>query len=1280
MNDKRGAESVFAARSSAKVLQRMLSAAAVLFVLCLVFAAPASAEVWDGISVDTDWYSESSSATEFTILTAAQLAGLAQLVNGGTEYFDGKTIELGADIDLGGKPWTPIGIITQDHGFMGDFDGKTYKISNLNITNFVPDSDGWVYAGLFGITEGEDGNQNVIKNLTIENVKVSTTGAIVAAAIAYPYYTVVDNITVCGDISITGGDYTSGVLAYTRLCIDASNLYVVGNEESTISGQYTVGGVISDIQMNHELTAQYSNFCASGVTITGEMHVGGISGIISSQTLTNAKVENVVLICEDSRVGAVSGSLGGVSTITGITVTNVDGALSNIGCAYDNGKPVEARIGDTYYSTLEKAIENAGNGGTVTLAQDVERTETLTILAGTEVTLDLAGHVLSGVNTEAKASALIENKGNLTVKDSVGNGKITSDALHPDTDWEAGTEDSFPTYANNAIANRGKLTLESGTIECTAPAGGATYAIDNYEGGSIVVNGGKIYNPNNIAIRLFAGGTVNALTVNDGDINGTRALWIQLPSNTPSVSPTVNVTVNGGTLTGSKIDSSDNKLAIYSYSYGMGMGNVNITITGGTFNGDVALTGGANKNSPIETVTVTGGEFTGRWGCVYSYADDAVAKETMSITGGWFNDKTDIESYLADGYAVTGSDEEGYTVCLEAEITGPATVTEDVAAVFKANSSIRSLDNAKFVWSVDGTVVGGFTGNSLEYTFADSTGEETPAVISVVAELEDGQKAVGSFDVTVEAAKEIPKEEDQIQAGIEEETDSSEGSVNNNADFGSVNFSNQDVSGQTITLAVKGNTEEKVKEHKELIPSAKKIVASYNITAIDPSTTTDIHNLEQMAVVKISVRLESELNNGEKLQAYRFNEEKDIKAMPLKTEYYLNRSADQYTYEVTIYTPGFSDFTVAQEETVTPGFELVVNEDNLNIDETQKPFIFKGGTLTLPVIFKVTDDTADQPNTYNFVAKVYNESNNNEEVTGLGYTYTASPAYGGGHDANNAYSFGSGSELTDNTQLFSLAIAGENLNAGSNYRVEIDVKATYTQAGDEYGQSGATYSFLNAKLEQQFAVKSWLISETDNRLNKTASGEAVANPWNFTNPVIFEYIVYAGDYTGNDWPTVKRTDVSDIKYLNESASSERKAAVHPLAFKDTQVSVQMTERAYTDASGWIAAQKVHVTNSNEKFNVVVSEAATPAYLKLTFTGYCMGDVIGTDNVIDLADVDVLIQEITKDKKGTYIADARKIYADINADGNINSDDIFYLFKHYRGLDTNNIEELTITTA
>ena len=337
---------------------------------------------------------EGTEANPYLISSVDDLVLFRNSVNAGETKYSapGIYVALGADIDLAGENWIGIGSMTADHGFMGNFDGKNFKIKNLTIDNPALDSDGYAYAGLFALTEGTDkDNQNFVKNLTIENVTINTTGHIASAAIAYAYYTVVDNVTVCGNIAINGGDYTAGVLAYTRRCVNASNIAIIGNENSYVNGARVVGGVISDIQMNGGLIADYSNFSAEGVAVSGTGMVGGISGIIATQTLDGATVKNVTLNSNDGRVGIVAGCFGGTSTISNVASENVAGTTAIVGPTYNDSKAVEARIGDTYYATLQTAVAAAKENETVTLLADVEATEALNI----NCALDLNRHSLT---------------------------------------------------------------------------------------------------------------------------------------------------------------------------------------------------------------------------------------------------------------------------------------------------------------------------------------------------------------------------------------------------------------------------------------------------------------------------------------------------------------------------------------------------------------------------------------------------------------------------------------------------------------------------------------------------------------------------------------------------------------------------------------------------------------------------------------------------------------------------------------------------------------------
>ena len=314
---------------------------------------------------------------KLTINTAANFKAFGAKVNGG-ETFAGKNVVLGANIDLKNEEWTPIG--TETRNFEGNFDGGNKVVQNLKITTHASITDAygtWAYAGLFGVTSGAENQHNSIKNIIIENVEINSDGDIVAAAVAYPYYTDIENITVRGDINIKGANYTSGVIAYTRRCVNAKDLTIEGNKGSKIEGAQTIGGVISDIQMNGGLIANYSNFKASGLTITGTKSVGGISGIISEQTLDGATVENVTIVCEDVRRGTVSGSLGGVSTIKNISVTNVAGADKVVGATYDSGEEV---VGDengvyTKRDWIERNLAFAQESGTATCGEDFKLPE-----------------------------------------------------------------------------------------------------------------------------------------------------------------------------------------------------------------------------------------------------------------------------------------------------------------------------------------------------------------------------------------------------------------------------------------------------------------------------------------------------------------------------------------------------------------------------------------------------------------------------------------------------------------------------------------------------------------------------------------------------------------------------------------------------------------------------------------------------------------------------------------------------------------------------------------
>ena len=139
-----------------RILSLLLSVMLVLPLLPMAALPAAAVDTWDG-SVDTAWYNNHTGDTEFSISTAEELAGLAQLVNNGNNL-ESKTVKLTDDLDLGNMSWTPIGI-DNSHSFSGTFDGGYYKISGLSVNSSNN------YQGLFGYVSGSGSE---IKNLGVK--------------------------------------------------------------------------------------------------------------------------------------------------------------------------------------------------------------------------------------------------------------------------------------------------------------------------------------------------------------------------------------------------------------------------------------------------------------------------------------------------------------------------------------------------------------------------------------------------------------------------------------------------------------------------------------------------------------------------------------------------------------------------------------------------------------------------------------------------------------------------------------------------------------------------------------------------------------------------------------------------------------------------------------------------------------------------------------------------------------------------------------------------------
>lgn len=292
--------------------KRLLS---IILTVCMVLTllpttTLAASTAWNG-TADTSWYNVDQNS--FILTTGEQLAGLAVLVNGGNT-FGGKTIQLGADIDLGGTiNWTPIGKLNLLHEFRGTFDGGGKTISNMKILAEVGAADAF---GLFGR------NLGVVRNVALKSVSIDVTNNAAESGVS----------VFIGAIS--GSNSTTGTV---QNCYVDNNSTIKGT--NTNQGSVSVGGLIG---INHSGALIYNSYSAANVTSSGSgstTFVGGVlgrlltgfdAGYISHCYWYDADVNGIGDRTDVSNISAVSGTdtLSTLVNIGGIDYSSLLGALN----------------------------------------------------------------------------------------------------------------------------------------------------------------------------------------------------------------------------------------------------------------------------------------------------------------------------------------------------------------------------------------------------------------------------------------------------------------------------------------------------------------------------------------------------------------------------------------------------------------------------------------------------------------------------------------------------------------------------------------------------------------------------------------------------------------------------------------------------------------------------------------------------------------------------------------------------------------------------------------
>ena len=348
---------------SASVLIATLSA-----IPMVAYAADES--VWDGSSVDTSWYDPDTA--EFKLTTAAQLAGLSKLANRDTEpvSFEGKTVKLSCDVDLGGHDWAPIG--SKADGFAGTFDGGEHTVKNIYLANSSEN-----YVGFFHTV-----NEGTIKGLTLDSVSAGNSKQIVAGLIARSANATIENCHVL-NANLTASYYAGGMTAYhVGGFLDVSNSSF---ENGSVTAGYCAAGVVAYFkdQGGSHIIHCVVDTSESG-QINGTYYVGGVVGWTQRLGNTPSVIEDCIIkgkIQVNGRVYAVGGIVGADTTQSiyrkltvkncvsladiNVNSTNYSDSIA-IGGIFGNMDPVPDNARDLYvaldYCDFYGTIQTSGSG------------------------------------------------------------------------------------------------------------------------------------------------------------------------------------------------------------------------------------------------------------------------------------------------------------------------------------------------------------------------------------------------------------------------------------------------------------------------------------------------------------------------------------------------------------------------------------------------------------------------------------------------------------------------------------------------------------------------------------------------------------------------------------------------------------------------------------------------------------------------------------------------------------------------------------------------------
>lgn len=437
-------------------------------------------------AVDTSWYdNRTEGQTEFTITTAAQLRGLAELVNKNKDIFSECKIKLGKDIDLNNEQWTPIG---NGYEFNGEFDGQGHTIYNLKESE-IEDAN-YIKAGLFGVVKGisvekEDGTYNitpaVIKNVTIENADIEVTNT---------------KNNVPNTLGGTGALVSYGVNINIENC-KVKNAKITANNSSP-----RAGAMLGNIEAGKITNCQVEK---SEVNAGANDRAGLLCGYMQGASSSNKEKEQANVIQNVRVQGSVKGrnSIGGVigyyKEQYKASESIFKGAVTQEGTTVE-GVSAVAGIAGFSWNIIEESINNASVTGTTNV---------------------------SGITSVSQTN----KNGNINggnVSNCINNGDVTGDS------YVAGIlacKTSYAAWTASAIDNcynRGNIVSKDDNVDAIAKITGSKYTgttvSNSYNLGNVnSASGNIIFNESNKYTNVYFKTDSSEIASPEGTIGQTEA-------------------------------------------------------------------------------------------------------------------------------------------------------------------------------------------------------------------------------------------------------------------------------------------------------------------------------------------------------------------------------------------------------------------------------------------------------------------------------------------------------------------------------------------------------------------------------------------------------------------------------------------------------------------------------------------------------------------------------------------------------------------------------------